>query len=178
MNKSSLPKEILIEILMKNYENLNGLPIDDIYRLKKSCDQRIKEEENKNKKILSKKYEVRDRADENKNVKISFNSNEKYITIFSDSYCIEISLYRSHYYQYHLEDFSEDPTKKYWYKRKGYESYKKLCDIIHPLRILLYDKGEEESVVKEIIEIFEMLVNAHMTVYETYRVINYSNITY
>ena len=55
-----LPKDILIELLHKVYGNLDGFHMEDIYRLEKTCKERIEQDKKEKGIILFTKYKIDD----------------------------------------------------------------------------------------------------------------------
>lgn len=55
-----LPKDILIELLHKVHGNLDGFNMEDIYRLKEICKNRIEQDKKEKETILFTKYKIDD----------------------------------------------------------------------------------------------------------------------
>ena len=55
-----LPKDILIELLHKVYGNLDGFPMEDIFRLEKICKERLEQDRIEKETIVYRKYKIDD----------------------------------------------------------------------------------------------------------------------
>ncbi len=67
-----LPKDILIELILKSYGNFNHLSIEDIYKIKNVCDNKIGKEKRNDRDALRKIYNI-------DNIKIFCDHNDKII---------------------------------------------------------------------------------------------------
>jgi len=154
-----LPKDILVELLCKTYDNLD-LPIEDMYRIKDQCEKAILRKLEENRSILSTKYAI------TPNISIYFKYNgtsiciEDSTTSIKNSYphskrsIMEIKIFKEHHFPFCLYKIIDGKLELYS------RDYRDVNTLIPDIKDGLKHYGDE--ILTESLKIIKLLLETFL----------------